>query len=262
MEFAFSSSHIAQRFGKAAHSYTESARLQREVAFDALKLLPAGQGGLLLDLGCGPGWFLHNLVPYGKELIGIDLSAAMLEQANAQGIASACLQADAAALPLADASVQTVFSSLMLQWCETPAAVFAEISRVLKPGGHFVITTLVEESLQEFSHAWLQAGSRAPALPFRDVAGHLQAAREAGLSCHGQQKTYQLFFPDVFSLAREFKQLGASYSGGQSNVAGLAGRRSWQRFAEAYQQKRTTQGLPLSYQVLLMFGHKPAGVTC
>lgn len=262
MEFAFSSSDIAQRFDKAAHSYTESARLQREVAFDALKLLPPGQADILVDLGCGPGWFLHNLAPYASQLIGIDLSAAMLAEAAAQGITSACLQADAAALPLADASVQTVFSSLMLQWCEAPATVFAEISRVLRPGGHFVITTLVEESLQEFSHAWRQAGSRVPALPFRDVAGHLQAARQAGLICHGQQKTYQLFFPDVFSLAREFKQLGASYSGGQSNVAGLGGRRHWQRFADAYQQKRTTQGLPLSYQVLLMFGHKPVGAKC
>ena len=41
------------------------------------------------------------------------------------------------------------------------------------------------------------------------------------------------------------------------SVPGLVGRGHWQRFADAYQRNLTTQGLPLSYQVLFIFGQMP-----
>lgn len=246
---------ISAHFSKAAQSYEQGARLQREVAFDALRLLPATANGTLLDLGCGPGWFHHNLSSYCDHLIALDLSAAMLEQAKRHAIANEFIQANAAQIPLPDQSVDTVFSSLMLQWCPDPAPVFAEIARVLKPGGNFVLTTLVEESMHEFQQAWLQSGQIPPTLSFSPVADYLRAARASGLQCHGQQKTFQLFFPDVFTLAREFKLVGANYTGLKpAAIPGLAGRGYWQRFAQAYQRNLTTQGLPLSYQVLFIFG--------
>jgi malonyl-CoA O-methyltransferase len=179
----------------------------------------------------------------------------MLEQAKRHAIADEFIQANAAQIPLPDQSVDTVFSSLMLQWCPDPAPVFAEIARVLKPGGAFVLTTLVEESMHEFQQAWLLSGQVPPTLSFSPVADYLRAARANGLQCHGQQKTFQLFFPDVFTLAREFKLVGANYTGLKpAAIPGLAGRAYWQRFAEAYQRNLTTQGLPLSYQVLFIFG--------
>ena len=246
---------ISAHFSKAAQSYEQGARLQREVAFDALKLLPEGLQGTLLDLGCGPGWFHHNLSSYCDHLVALDLSASMLEQARRHAIADEFIQANAAEIPLPDRSIDTVFSSLMLQWCPDPAQVFAEIARVLKPGGRFVITTLVEESMHEFQQAWRLSGQVPPALSFSPVADYLRAARANGLQCHGQQKTFQLFFPDVFTLAREFKLVGANYTGLKTSAsAGLAGRSYWQRFAQAYQRNLTTQGLPLSYQVLFIFG--------
>jgi malonyl-CoA O-methyltransferase len=258
VESQLQAEQISAHFGKAARTYEQSARLQREVAFDALRFLPQQQQGTLLDLGCGPGWFHHNLSSYCDELIALDLSAAMLEQAERHGIARQFIQANAAQIPLPDHSVDTVFSSLMLQWCPEPAQVFAEIARVLKPGGYFVLTTLVEESMHEFQQAWHHTGQKPPILTFSPVADYLRAARANGLSCHGQQKTFQLFFPDVFTLAREFKQVGANYTGLKAgSVPGLVGRGHWQRFADAYQRNLTTQGLPLSYQVLFIFGQMP-----
>lgn len=258
MESQLQAEQISAHFGKAAQTYEQSARLQREVAFDALRLLPQQQQGTLLDLGCGPGWFHHNLSSFCDELLALDLSAAMLDQAKRHGIARQFIQANAAQIPLPDQSVDTVFSSLMLQWCPDPAPVFAEIARILKPGGSFVLTTLVEESMHEFQQAWRQTGQLPPTLSFSPVADYLRAARASGLACHGQQKTFQLFFPDVFTLAREFKRIGANYTGLKAaNIPGLAGRAYWQRFAEAYQRNLTTQGLPLSYQVLFIFGQMP-----
>lgn len=258
MESQLQAEQISAHFSKAAHSYEQGARLQREVAFDALRLLPARPQGTLLDLGCGPGWFHHNLSSYCDHLIALDLSAAMLAQAQRHGIADEFLQANAAEIPLPAQSVDTVFSSLMLQWCPDPAPVFAEIARILKPGGYFVLTTLVEESMHEFQQAWRLSGQVPPTLSFSPVADYLRTARANGLQCHGQQKTFQLFFPDVFTLAREFKLVGANYTGLKpATIPGLAGRAYWQRFAEAYQRNLTTQGLPLSYQVLFIFGQMP-----
>ena len=50
--------------------------------------------------------------------------------------------ADAQRLPLRSASVDLVFSSLMLQWCQPLDAAFAEVRRVLKPSGFFAFSTL------------------------------------------------------------------------------------------------------------------------
>lgn len=257
---AVPSAVISRSFDRAAASYNKAARLQTAVALDAVALLTQlvtaqpTVGRSLLDLGCGPGWVHHNLQPLCDELLALDLSPAMLAQARQQGVASQYLLADAAQLPLNSASLDTVFSSLMLQWCAEPSQVFAEVNRVLKPGGHFVLATLVEESLQEFQHSWQQAGYASPQLPFVASGALLKQAKAAGLQVQAQQRSYLLFFPDVQSLAKEFKQIGANAS--VSRPAGLGGKTRWARFASAYEQKRTTQGLPLTYQVLFLFGKK------
>ena len=256
---------VSRCFDKAAADYVKAARLQMAVALDALTLLspPAWQtlghsatSGRLLDLGCGPGWVHHNLLNYCDELVALDFSAAMLAQARQQGVASQYLHADAAAVPLAGQSVDKVFSSLMLQWCAEPLAVLAEVRRLLKPGGRFVLTTLVEESLQEFSASWQQAGFASPQLAFAASDELIRLGRQAGLEVQAQQRSYLLFFPDVQSIAREFKQIGANAV--RRPGAGLGGKERWARFARAYEQKRTTQGLPLTYQVLFLFGQCPA----
>lgn len=259
---------VQQCFDKAATTYQQGALLQRDVAHDLhqslLQRLAAdadhtaanvgNQQKVLLDLGCGPGWFHVNLSVSCDELIALDLSQAMLNQAKTAGIAKQYIHADAAAIPLAANSVDQVFSSLMLQWCEHPQQVFAEIARVLKPGGIFAVSTLVEESMQEFNQAWQQLGQQAPQLAFLPTATVINAAKAAGLTLHAQQRTYQVFFPDVVSLSREFKQIGANYT--EQKPVGLGGKSRWQAFANIYEKNRTVLGLPLSYQVLMLVGTK------
>jgi len=259
---------VQQCFDKAATTYQQGALLQRDVAHDLHQSLLqrlAADGGdtgasvgnqrqVLLDLGCGPGWFHVNLSVSCDELIALDLSQAMLTQAKTAGIAKQYIHADAAAIPLAATSVDQVFSSLMLQWCEHPQQVFAEIARVLKPGGIFALSTLVEESMQEFNQAWQQLGQQAPQLAFLPTTTVINAAKAAGLTMHAQQRTYQVFFPDVVSLSREFKQIGANYT--EQKPVGLGGKSRWQAFANIYEKNRTALGLPLSYQVLMLVGTK------
>src|SRR4029077_10511260 len=64
------------------------------------------------------------------------------------------VRADAYALPFATASFDLVFSNLMLQWCDDLDAVFAEIARVLKPGGLLLFSTFGPGTLAELREAW------------------------------------------------------------------------------------------------------------
>lgn len=248
---------VSRHFDKAAQSYQSGARLQQQVALDLLARMPAAlmQQGRLLDMGCGPGWLHPQLKNYCSELWAADLSAQMLVEARTQGLANRYFQADAALLPLPEHCLDVIFSSLMLQWCPKPAAVFAEFARVLNHEGSFYLTTLVTGSMAEFSQSWGQVDNHPHQLAFLSAAEVLDAATTQGFVCQSQLRTYQLFYPDVISLSRSFKQIGANYVAGRQG-AGLGGKERWLQFAKAYEQYRTEQGLPLSYQVLQMVATK------
>ncbi|SDD19840.1 methyltransferase domain-containing protein [Aquimonas voraii] len=115
-------------------------------------LPPALQGCTVLDLGCGTGrdaYLLSRLVGEGGQVIGVDMTSEQLEvarrhqawQAERYGHARSNVRfiegyiEDLAACGIADASVDVVVSNCVLNLAPDKARVFAEIFRVLKPGG-------------------------------------------------------------------------------------------------------------------------------
>lgn len=246
---------VAKSFSAASLSYMQGARLQQQVALDALALLPKTASGHLLDLGCGPGWLHPRFADYCSAFTAVDLSAGMLEVAARSALAENYLQADAQQLPLGDNSVDTVFSSLMLQWCAEPAAVFREIGRLLAPGGKVAISTLVEGTLTELAQAFASLDNYPHVSRFLAVDSVRQAALAAtDINWQFELRRYPLYYPDVKTLARELKLLGANQVAGRRN--GLTGKGYWQQLAQAYEIHRTVLGLPASYQVLLISGVK------
>ena len=101
--------------------------------------LPAG--ARVLDLACGTGDFLAMLSSAGLVPLGMDLSWGMLA-ANHTGRPLA--QADGAALPLATASVDGVTCGYALRNFTDLAAVFAELARVVRPGGRISLLEVAE----------------------------------------------------------------------------------------------------------------------
>jgi SAM-dependent methyltransferase len=100
-------------------------------------------GRRVLEIGCGSAPCARWLRRAGADVVGLDLSAGMLARAavlnRATGIDVPLLQADAGALPLADASVDGACSAFGgLPFVADAGAVFAEVARVLRPGGRFV----------------------------------------------------------------------------------------------------------------------------
>jgi arsenite methyltransferase len=112
-------------------------------------------GETILDLGCGGGLDLalaaREVGPNGRA-IGVDMAEPMVERASAtlQILGFDWAEARVAyaeALPLADATVDCVVANGILNLSPDKSAVLAEIARVLKPGGRFVLaeTTLRHE---------------------------------------------------------------------------------------------------------------------
>lgn len=247
---------VAKSFGNACHSYLAAARLQQQVALEALALIPAHPKGHLLDLGCGPGWIHPQFADYCQQFTAVDLSAGMLAKAANQQLAAAYILADAEQLPLPDASVDKVFSSLMLQWCTNPHAALSHIARVLTPGGQAVVTTLVAGSLLELQQAFACVDDKQHVNHFLPVQQLKEAASlVTNMSWQCIERSYTLYYPDVQSLARELKALGANQVAGRQQQ-GLTGKSYWQKLAMAYDKTRTTEGLPATYQVLQLLGVK------
>jgi SAM-dependent methyltransferase len=110
---------------------------------DDAHLLGDVAGRRVVEIGCGSAPCARWLARAGAEVVALDLSAGMLTRAaelnRATGIAVPLLQADAARLPLATASMDLACSAFGgLPFVADAQAVLAEVARVLRPGGRFV----------------------------------------------------------------------------------------------------------------------------
>ena len=125
-------------------------------------LLSSISAGRLLDVATGRGSFIHTLIESLKdydEIIGIDSNAdhdSFFAEAFA-GKSITYQQMDAYSLEFADASFDTVSISNSLHHLNDPAPVLAEMQRVLKPGGTFIISEMMRDNLTEaqMTHALL-----------------------------------------------------------------------------------------------------------
>jgi malonyl-CoA O-methyltransferase len=258
---------LARAFDRASERYDAHAQLQREVRAELLTRLPffklAPQR--ILDLGCGTGEGAAALRRQfrGADTLALDLAPGMLAQARRRSrlwrrFARIC--ADAAALPLASGSVDLVFSSLMLQWCEEPQAVFAEIGRVLRPGGLLLFSTLGPQTLEELRSAWRAVDATPHVSEFVDLPQLSVAMGNAGLA-EPVLDTDQLVrhYPDALALMQELKGLGAR-NAASDRRRGLFGRAALRTLTAAYERVRVPAGIPATFEIIYgaAFGSKPA----
>jgi SAM-dependent methyltransferase len=107
------------------------------------RLLGDVAGRRVLEVGCGSAPCSRWLRTAGADPVGLDLSGGMLARAavlnRSTGLAVPLVQADAGALPFADASFDVACSAYGgLPFVADAGAVLAEVRRVLRPGGRFV----------------------------------------------------------------------------------------------------------------------------
>jgi SAM-dependent methyltransferase len=98
------------------------------------------QGGLVLDLGCGVGEGAQSLVA-GRRVIAVDHDGVALHFARRHYPLPAFACMDAERLAFADACFDGVISVEVIEHVAQPERYLAEVRRVLKPDGTFVLTT-------------------------------------------------------------------------------------------------------------------------
>ncbi len=100
---------------------------------------PEGRG---LDLGCGDGSILQRILEHvgPREMTGIDLDSRETAAAEESGVYTTVYTGRASEIPEPDETFDFVFSNSVLEHIPDLEAVFAEVARVLKPGGTLYFT--------------------------------------------------------------------------------------------------------------------------
>ena len=105
----------------------------RRISIESLGL---PKGAVIVDLATGTGDFCRELAEYGYHSIGADFSFGMLDAART---AEPLLQGDGMSLPIASSSVDGVTCGFALRNFVDLDAVFAELARIVRPGGRIAL---------------------------------------------------------------------------------------------------------------------------
>jgi demethylmenaquinone methyltransferase/2-methoxy-6-polyprenyl-1,4-benzoquinol methylase len=119
---------------------------------EAVRRLALPAGATVLDIACGTGDLCMELADRLLRPVGIDLSAGML----AAGTSGAALvEADALALPVADAAVDGATCGFALRNLVDLPPFFAELARVIRPGGRIALLEVAtpDNELLRLGHA-------------------------------------------------------------------------------------------------------------
>ena len=255
--FQLDKAGVRAAFDRASSSYEAAAALQSRVSDELLSRLEPFELSpkVILDLGAGTGRAAAELKRRYRSstVIALDVAPGMLREAARhqrlfRRFERVC--GDAARLPLESASVDIVFSNLMLQWCDPLDDALAEARRILKPQGLFLFSTFGPDTLKELRSAWAEADSHSHVNRFLDMHDVGDALVRAGLlEPVLDVDRLQVTYSDALTLMRDLKSIGA-----RNETAGrprtLLGRGHLQRVFNAYERFRKDGRLPATYEVV------------
>ncbi len=255
---------IAQQFSRAANTYNSAADVQLDIAFDAMAYVPSHyKNGL--DIGCGTGRISQQLAARCDNLVAMDLAFGMLayaKQNSLGGDPSICwLQGDADCLPMADNSVDMVFSSMALQWSDNQQKVMSEIARVMASGSNAILAIMCDGSFNQLNDSWQTIDSQRHVNNLASAQTWYDAAKSQGLQVTMQEKQYVTWHQNIRQLLSSIKSIGANvllthqYSTEQTRLESknVFNRHTLQYLETFYQQKYAeSMQLPLTYQVCFL----------
>lgn len=259
-EYSLNTSDVRRRFDQASTTF-DNADFVHAVTRDGLFARLDGvviDASLVIDLGCATGAATRQLSKRFRQarILGVDLSGNMLERCGARRrwfSKASYIQADARALPLADQSVDVVFSNLLLPWIDDLVVVAVEVSRVLREGGLFVFSTLGPDSLLEIRRAWAGINEHQHVNRFLDMHDIGDALVQSGLrdpvlDVDRQTVTYD----DTNALFQDLSAVGArnSLAGRQQS---LSGKDAFERMRRELERDSGASKIRLDLE--LVYGH-------
>jgi SAM-dependent methyltransferase len=104
-------------------------------------MVPSSPPCVILDIGCGSGLNASSFAAFGHTIIGVDLSPVAIDKFREKGFTGYVCDIEAGPLPLADASIDLVYASEVIEHCADTASFLSELHRVLKPRGCLLLST-------------------------------------------------------------------------------------------------------------------------
>ena len=247
---------IARDFSNAAPHYDDHANMQRRVAarcsaLVAQHLMPkCALHPTILDAGCGTGFLAADID--GVTIIQLDIAEGMARVAAQHE--QPVLTADMQHLPIEEASIDIMHSSLAMQWVEDVATACAEAHRTLKKGGYFIFSTLEQGSLYELATSFAHSSGAPRTLPFRHHTTYLNTLEAAGFALlHTEQEMVIERHDTPREVMKSLKSIGANYKQGAPLTPESL------KDAEAYYAENYTHrdgGVTASYRVFTVIAQK------
>jgi malonyl-CoA O-methyltransferase len=263
-EFLIDKPAVRRAFDRAASTYDAAAVLQHEVCrrslerLDFIRHVPRR----ILDAGSGTGNAWTGLAQrYAQaQIIALDLAPGMLRHARSSqpwhrrllGRIPAAICGDLEQLPLAGASIDLAWSNLALQWVNSLPQAFAEMRRVLVPGGLFLFTTFGPDTLKELRAAQPDAGEARISrfIDMHDIGDMLVKAGFADPVI--DMEMFTLTYGSVREVMRDLQAIGANNANtGRSRA--LSGRAWLSAVERNYETLRREGRLPATFEVI--YGH-------
>lgn len=273
--YSIDKSRVRDSFDRAAETYDAAAVLQKFVRTEMLSRLDlvTMQPTHILDAGCGTGHASAALMKkYPKaELVSLDLALGMLKKTQSVNASLTnrikrvfrqaqqnLLCADIEQLPLADASVDMIFSNLAIQWCNDLDAAFAGMHRVLRTDGLLTFSTLGPDTLKELRAASKTDSERVSVSRFFDMHDIGDALVRAGFSAPVLDvERVVLTYENAIDVMRDLKAIGA-HNAADGRRRGLQGRDFLKKITANYEQFRREGKLPATFEVVYGHAWKPA----
>ncbi|MBI3371572.1 MAG: methyltransferase domain-containing protein [Betaproteobacteria bacterium] len=265
-EYGIDEPRARRAFERAAPTYFDAARLEREVGarmLERLELIRL-EPGTIVDAGAGPGPQAEGLRRrYARALyVPLDTSLAMLREQRARSgwmrrvfsrRSPAAVCADMRGIPLAAGSCGLVWSNMALHWMSDPVPALREFGRVLRPEGLLMFSTLGPDTLKELRGAWEAAGAGPQAHRFRDMHDLGDMLTGSGFSSPVvDMEIITMSFASVAALVADLRATGQS-----SSAAGrrrtLTGKHRWAAVREMLESRAVDGRLAFTAEVV--YGH-------
>jgi len=192
--------------GTAISDRTEAA-VDRAMLGAFVELVRATGGGQVADVGCGPGRVAAYLREHGLDAIGVDPSGAMLAEARRAHAGIEFVEGSLDALPVPAGSLAgaVCWYSIIYTRPDRLGTGFAELRRVLVPGGHLLLAFQAGDGTGV--HLADAHGTGLPLTSYRHAcADVVERLGLAGFVVHGTaERTEQLSHestPQAFVIAR------------------------------------------------------------
>jgi malonyl-CoA O-methyltransferase len=267
---------VAQQFDQRARRIGTYDALLREVAarmlsrLEYIRLDPRR----ILDIGCGLGRSRDGLVArypnalwHGIELSAATASSGRSEQLRGAGMARLWrkpplwIVADGAQLPIADQSVDLVYSNLMLHWHPAPHRVLPEWKRVLRVDGLLMFSCFGPDTLAELRSAVESALPLARPMPFVDMHDFGDMLVASGFATPVMDvERITLTFATARALVDEVRALGSNPR--DDRPQGLPSGRQARSLLAAIEERRDSSGrIPLTFEIAYGHAWRPAAAT-